>query len=162
MKQNNLKILYTGYQKIRKNDVSSSLLLLEKVDKNKTFLFTNDFDKIIEEVNVLLNEFYDKIIMFGQKPLIKDLRIEKRAFLDDEILYTNFDLNELECLLKDYNISYKFSENPGNSYCNYAYYQMLKIIKKRHLKTKVIFIHIPYIDKFNEIDKVVNLLKFIC
>lgn len=159
MKQNNSKILYTGFKKVGKNGTSCSDVLLDKVDKNKTFLFTNNFDVIEEEIKSILKEDYDKIIMFGQKPLINNLRIEKRAVVENNNLFTNFSLDNLELMFKEYDISYKFSENPGNSYCNYAYFQMLKRINEQNLKTEVVFIHIPYIDRFKEINKVINLLN---
>jgi len=158
MKQNN-KVLYTGFKKANRKDVSCTSILLEKVREREKFLFTNDFNIISEEIRDIIKNDYELVIMLGQKPLLKKLSIEIQATIDDNVLSTNFDLEYLQKLLSDYNIDYKISNRPGNSYCNYAYYWLLDAVNKRHLKTKVVFIHIPYIDNFIQINNVINLLN---
>lgn len=157
MKQSN--VLYTGFKKASLNDVNSSLNLLKMLPLRKHFLFTNDFDVISEEVTKILGENWDTIIMFGQKPLVKKLVIEKQAIIDGNIYETNYNLQQLQNSLRANNIDYKLSCKAGNSYCNYAYYQMLKQIDEKKLDTRVIFIHIPYLHNFKEMDEVVNFFK---
>ena len=153
------KILYTGFKKIDAKDISCSFLLLERLHTKRCFFFTNDFASIDNEVEKILEEDWNVIVMFGQKPIVKNLRIEKCAYSGDEILYSNFDLSKLERVLQEKNIDYKLSTNPGTSYCNHAYYRMLANIKSMNLNTKVVFIHIPYVDNFRQMDEVVNLLN---
>jgi len=153
------KVLLTGYQG-GKGDLSTTETLLDKVSiKCDKFLFTNDFDKIKEEVSMLIQRDYDYIIMFGQKPLIKSLSVEIECFFDNEYEYTNFPLKMILEPLKKYDIDYEVKESPGNSYCNFAYYQMLKQLESRKLLTKVIFIHVPHMKNFVEFDKVVAMLN---
>lgn len=153
------KVLLTGYQG-GKGDLSTTETLLDKVsiDCDK-FLFTNDFDSIKEEVAELILKDYDYIIMFGQKPVIKNLSVEIECFFNNEYEYTNFPLRMILNPLKKYNIDYEVKESPGNSYCNFAYYQVLKQVESHKLKTKVIFIHVPHLKNFVEFDKVVNMIN---
>lgn len=153
------KVLYTGFKKANEHDVSCSLQLIERLDGKNHFLFTNDFDVIQKEVSMILDNYWDTIIMFGQKPLLKKLSIEMQATIDENVYQTNFDLNILQASLKEHNIAYKLSCSPGNSYCNFAYYQMMRLIREKKLNTRVVFIHIPYLQNFEEMDIVVDFFK---
>lgn len=157
MKQN--KVLYTGFKKAHPRDANSSFQLLERLTSKRIFLFTNDYDSIDREVEYILGGCFDEIIMFGQKPSIKRLCVERCAKCCDEILSTNYDLSKIEKIMKENCIDFKYSNNPGNSYCNYAYFQMLKLVKIKKLKTKVIFIHIPYVQNFYQMDDVLKLFN---
>ncbi len=153
-----MKILLTGFKSI-KNGLNSSETLINSILGNyDKFLFTNDYSTIIYEIDELLKDNkYDYIIMFGQKPLIKNLRIELICKKEKEILKTNFNIEKIEIYLKKNNIDYKLSENPGTSYCNFVYYNMLKYIKTRGFRGKAIFVHIPFLNNFREYDRFVNL-----
>ncbi len=153
------KILFTGFKKANARDLNSTVFLLETLPKKNYFLFTNDFDCIKREVEELFKEKWDKIVMFGQKPVVKSLRVERCARLGDEVMQTNCDLLKIESLLNSNDIAFKWSDNPGNFYCNYAYFQVLKMIELKELKTEVIFIHIPYLDNFVQMDKLRRLLE---
>lgn len=157
MKQS--RVLYTGFKKANARNISCTFLLLERLNKKNRFLFTNDFDYIDREVDEILDGNWDKIIMFGQKPVIKSIRVEKCAKSCGEVLYTNWNLSHIEEIMNEEHIDFKFSVNSGSSYCNHAYYRMLKGIKMRELDTKVVFIHIPYVDNFRQMSLLVNVLQ---
>ena len=152
MKQN--KILLTGFKATR-FDKSASKVFLEQINNYDKYLFSNNYDNINREIKLLQLEKYDYVFMFGQKPVIKRLTIEIDA-KKDNILNTNFQVEAFIEELINNNISYRLSHNPGNSYCNHAYYKVLEFIKANNLKTKVIFIHIPYIKNFVEMNKCIS------
>lgn len=158
MKQN--KILLTGFEKAYESDISTSKILLDRVNNNyDKFLFTNDYNIIEEEAKKVIMKNYDYIVMLGQKQKIKDLIIEIECHNKKESLYTNFPLEFILKPLKNNKINYHIRETIGDYYCNYAYYQVLKNLKEKRLNTKVIFIHIPYIDNFNDINRVIEILN---
>lgn len=158
MKQN--KILLTGYKKAKSDTFSSTEALLEKInDKYDKFLFNNDFEMIDKEAKEILKRNYDYVIMFGWKANITKLSIEIVAINNDEYLYTNFLLEKILRPLRVNNIKYTIKEAPGNSFCNHAYYQVLNNIKQEGLKTKVIFIHIPWFSKFKQVEEFVNMVN---
>ncbi len=97
--------------------------------------------------------------MFGQKLLIKNLAIEVMCKQKTNFLKTNFPLKKLLAILEKNKISYIISQNPGTSYCNFAYYYVLKYLEARKIDTKVIFIHILYEKNFTEFDALVALLN---
>lgn len=157
MKQN--RILLTGYKKANDNDISSTEIILKDVDSFNKFLFTNDFDKIIKEVELILKSEPEFIIMFGWKPAIKKINIEILSKNVRDYYYTNFDIGKLLKYLRDNKIDYQISEKAGNSYCNFTYFQVLKYIKENNLKTKAIFIHIPSINNFVQKNEFINVLN---
>lgn len=153
MKQN--KILLTGFKN------SSAEILLSQITSSRceTFLFSNDYTAIIHEIDKIFLNKYDSIIMLGQKPLIKKCSIELIAKQDKEIMKTNFLVELLIEKFKENHITYQISENPGTSYCNFVYWNMLKCYEVNQRKEKIIFIHIPYKDNFIEEKEVVNFLN---
>lgn len=152
------KILFTGFKKINPRDNNSSCVLLEDLPNTRCFLFTNDFAVIDKEIDTIFEEHWDKIVMFGQKPVIKRLSVDKCAKFSDEILWSNYDFIGLKSILTENKIDFKWSENPGHSYCNYAYFRLLKKIQGSQSNTKVVFIHIPYVKNFVSYDAFRNLL----
>lgn len=154
------KVLYTGFKSENAFEKESPEKLIEQIKKKDTFLFSNDYTLIIHEIDKIMEEEkYDYILMFGQKPLIKKLSIEMICKQKKEYIPTNFPVAFLTPVLEKNNISYKLSQNPGTSYCNFAYYNMLKCVQVRALDTKIIFIHIPYLNHFEQIKEVINLLN---
>lgn len=153
------KVLFTGFKKAHERDMNSAFLLLNSLKKKNVFLFTNDKVRICQEIDELLNEEWDSIIMFGQKPVIKTLRIEVCAKGEETVIDTNYDLSNIKSILDGHDIDFKVSKNAGNSYCNWAYFHVLREVQNRELKTKVLFIHVPYIDNFMNMKEVGNLLK---
>lgn len=153
------RILFTGFKKANEHDTSASLELLKELNDKEKFLFTNDYDSIDREIDKILEEHWDKIIMFGQKPALTRLSIERCASCDDTVLSTTWDLDGMCESLQKWGIDFKFSDNPGNYYCNHAYYQMLKQVADNGLDAKVLFIHIPYVDRFRQFGRVVEFLN---
>ena len=153
MKQN--RMLLTGFKN------SSSKDLLDRISTNyDKFLFTNDYTKIYDEIDKLfMTKKYDYVIMFGQKPLIKRLSIELIGKQQDKIVETTFSLEPLTDILEKNNIDYKLSKNPRTSYCNFAYYNVLKCLEAREMNTKVIFIHIPFKDNFIQMKEFIKLIN---
>lgn len=153
-----MNILLTGY----KAQKSIVLTLLDKIKSPvEKFLFTNNFNKIEQEVKKCLqNKNQDYIIMFGRKPRIKQIAIEMESRIENEIFKTNFPLEAFALFLKENKLNFRLSRSPGNSYCNYAYFHMLKYIYENNLSTKVIFIHIPFAKNFCELDKFAQTLDY--
>lgn len=113
-----------------------------------------------EKVPFLIDEILfnepDYLFLVGEAGSYKEISMEKYAHniahgIDNsginkdnepiisggiETLSTTFDLSFLP---------YRISENAGKYLCNYIYYQAL--VKSK--KTKVLFIHLPYIDSDN-------------
>lgn len=155
------RILFTGFLKVHPKGVNSSFILLDNISNQfSKFLFSNDYAKILSEIEKLFSEkHYDYVILFGQKPLIRSLFIELCCKINDDVLETNFPLEKLMEDLKENHIKYKLSRRTGNSYCNFLYYHTLKYLKERQIDTKVIFIHLPYQDKFREFSSLVEIIN---
>lgn len=150
-----MKILYTAF----KGKSNSSKLLLDNIiTKNKLYL-TNSFKTSILELQKELKEnYYDLIISFGQAPLNKNtIKIETQAHGKDKY-NTNLDYTNIMQILKE---EYKviISSDAGNYLCNNIYYYGLQFIKENKLKTKMIFIHIPKIDKIDDIKKLAQIFN---
>lgn len=159
----NGKILLTAFE-----GTSSEKLIArlgEYISSANTLNLENDKLKSVS----ILSEFieyneYDYIFCFGQKPVIKDkVYIESCGRIDDTIYKTDFDMTRLAAALKSVGLSFRYSENAGTSYCNNLYAYGLKLIYKRRLKSKMVFIHIPFeknISDFNSFcDKICNAIN---
>ena len=96
------------------------------------------------------------IISFGQAPLeANNIKIETIGRGKTEFK-TNFNYDNLVSILKENNYKVSISSNAGRYLCNNLYYEGLKLINEKELKSKMIFIHIPKIKDINDID---NLAK---
>jgi pyroglutamyl-peptidase len=137
-------ILITGF--IGNNN--SSKILLDNLRKNNyanILYLDNDF--VISEKqlkNEIKNNEYDIIFSLGQKLKVKSIYIEIVARNESEKLETNYDYIGLKNYMEDY-FKIKISENAGKYLCNNIYYKGLKYIYDNKLKTKMVFIHIPYL-----------------
>lgn len=58
---------------------------------------------------------------------------------------TDFDYEQLQKLFESNGVVAKISHNAGTSYCNSLYFNGLSYIQKNKLKTKMVFVHIPYL-----------------
>jgi pyroglutamyl-peptidase len=114
------------------------------------------WEKVPSLIDEILSNEPDYLFLVGEAGSYKEISMEKYAHniahgvdnsgvnKDNEpiinggtdILTTTFDLSKLP---------YRISENAGRYLCNYTYYQALLKSKK----TKVLFIHLPYIDEAN-------------
>lgn len=145
------KILLTAFG-IRLN---SSKIFVDKIKSNvNKIVFQNDYFKSENSlINELKNNCYDYIISFGQKPITKSIYIEIRSTKNNSILNTNFDYIKLFEFLEEEKYKVKISSNAGRSLCNHVYFEGLNYIYSNNLKTKMIFIHIPYSKNLEDIDK---------
>lgn len=113
-----------------------------------------------EKVPLLIDEIMfnepDYLFLIGEAGSYKEISMEKYAH---NIAHgvDNFDVKKNEepiirggtdTLITTFNLSklhYRVSEDAGKYLCNFTYYQALSKSKK----TKVLFIHLPYIDETN-------------
>lgn len=152
-----MKILYTAFN--GKNNSSKILLDNIKIlDKNKLYL-RNSFTTSVEQLkNKIKNNKYDLIISFGQSPLEQDtIRIEVVGRQKNEIYKSDFDYLQLKEKLEKSNYKTEVSRDAGNYFCNNIFFNGLKYIKKNNMKCKMIFIHIPFIDKIGNIEDLSKL-----
>jgi len=138
-----MNILVLGFEgnnntsKILLDNINNSINLDCLYLKNDFIISVNQFKNKIIENN------YDIIFAFGQKPNIKSIYLEIYAKDNNEKLKTNYNYNELNNYLKNY-YKIKISENAGNYLCNNIYYNGLKYIYENKLNIKMVFLHIPY------------------
>ena len=149
MKYNRMNnILCTGFE----GNINSSKVLLDNLSKNinlDCLHFDNDFEKSEKQLtDKIKGNKYDFILSLGQKPVIKKIYIEKTGINGLKKLETNYNYMGLKIYLEKY-FRIKISENAGKYLCNNIYYKGLKYIFDNKLKTKMIFIHIPYLDNID-------------
>lgn len=144
---------------------NSSKLLLDKVNGGNITkkLLTNSFDgcerEILRCISIYKPEY---IISFGRKPLINKLYIEMSACCDGSCISTNFDISFLKNSLQDVDLPFVLSDTAGNYLCNYVYYKGLEFLKQSNLKAKMILIHVPDMNQFQNIDIVASWLNDFC
>ena len=125
--------------------------------------FENEFDILIlpndkvkdseKLIDVIADGAYDCVLSFGQRPNIKNkVHIETTAKKVESAIKTNFDCKTLQSSFESNGISAKISHNAGTSYCNSLYYNVLDFIQQYNLKTKMVFVHIPFLKNINDID----------
>lgn len=144
---------------------NSSKLLLDKISgKNITKKFlTNSFDACEREIMRYISEDSPEyIISFGRKPLINRLCVETAACHDGLRIGTNFDISFLKAVFARYEIPFEVSDNAGNYLCNHVYYKGLEILKQSMSESKMIFIHVPDMKRFQNIDIVASCLSELC
>lgn len=134
------KVLLTGFRG------SSAEQLINKSNGFDTLILPNDKVKDSEKlINVIANEKYDYVFSFGQRPIIKNkVHIETTARNGITSVETDVDCEQLQKLFESNGVVAKTSRNAGTSYCNSLYYNGLAYIKQKALKTKMVFIHIPF------------------
>lgn len=125
---------------------TSSELIVKKADCMSLILPN---DKVLDS-RILLAEIdrhhYKHIFSFGQKPNIRDKAyIETTARNGSRCLHTDFAYNKLQNTLRAENITVRVSDNAGTSFCNAVYWNVLQYISNLELKTKIIFLHIPFL-----------------
>ena len=92
------KILITGFKGLN----NSSQILTEKIDgiNIDKLLLVNSFSTSESQLLEKLENNYDYIIMFGQKPNTKNIYIEKCAHKSDEYYESNFNYINLNNLFQ--------------------------------------------------------------
>ncbi len=152
-----MNILYTAFNG---KDNSSKILLdnIKTLDENKLYL-RNSFITSVKQLQKKIKlDNYDLIVSFGQAPLKQDnIRIEVFGKNITEIYESDFDYSKLKEKLEKNNYKTDVSRDAGNYYCNNIFFNGLKYIKENDLKCKMIFIHIPFIDKIGNIEDLSKL-----
>lgn len=150
-----MNILYTAFN--GKNN--SSKLLLDNINSVNKLYLKNSFVTSVEQLKKELDKnSYDLIIAFGQAPIDKDLIKIETIGKGNTSYHTKYDYKELKRML-DTNFKTVISSDAGNYFCNNIYYNGLKYIDDNSLKTDMIFIHIPYIDKISNINSLVSIFE---
>ena len=94
-----MNILFTAF----KGKNNSSAILLDKITGDKLYL-TNSYVGLAKEINHL-EQIYDVVLMFGlDKNLDNEIRIEKIAENDGDIIVTNFDTEKIKRYFEKRNI----------------------------------------------------------
>lgn len=160
-----MKILAAGF----KGRFNSSKILLDRLDGVEKLYLENDKRKSCEQLHYATGKGkFDRIIIFGQKPLIKDkLSIELVAKRDLKMkcencaseITTRFDYKEMVNALKVNGISYSFSKRAGNSYCNNIYYFALQEVERENPHISSLLVHVPVLKNFASLEKVAALLN---
>ena len=152
-----MNILYTAFNG---KDNSSKILLdnIKTLDENKLYL-RNSFITSVKQLQKKIKlDNYDLIVSFGQAPLEQDnIRIEVVGKNTTEIYESDSDYSQLKEKLEKNNYKTDVSRDAGNYYCYNIFFNGLKYIKENDLKCKMIFIHIPFIDKIGNIEDLSKL-----
>lgn len=152
-----MKILITGF---RRTSSEKLLCCFKGNDLYDTLVIENDEKKCAAQIERALKRGYDYVFCLGQRPNIKDkVHIETRAKCGDDILKTEFDCTKLAALFGENNATAKLSDNAGTSFCNLLYYSGLSCIARNGLKTRLVFIHVPFMTNISDFDDFEKGLK---
>ncbi|WP_160684811.1 hypothetical protein [Clostridium sp. C2-6-12] len=147
-----MKVLVGGFR----GDTNSAKLIIDKIEGKNVFqkiYLVNSFETSKNQLkDELEKKFYDFIIIFGQKPKVKSIYLEKKACVDGDKLITSYKYDKLEKLLKDNGFNIEISNNAGKYLCNNIFYTGLKYICENNINTQIIFVHIPSIKNIENID----------
>lgn len=140
-----MQVLLTAFQN------TSSDTLIKCINGYDRLILENDKTKSVQRLEqALKNKNYQYIISFGQRPLIKDkIYIECQAVISGEVIGTSFNINTLKKHFEYCGTSVKLSNNAGTSYCNNIYFHGMKMLLDKCLDTKMVFIHIPYMNNIS-------------
>ena len=151
----NCKILLTAFC-----GTSAERFLNQSHDFQTLFLPNNKVKDSEIVIETIANEYYNYVFCFGQKPLIRDkVYIETTAKECQISIDTLFDCNELKCYFAENGINAKISHNAGTSYCNKLYFNCLRYVEQNKLKTRIVFIHIPFYDNITNVDLFFKMIK---
>lgn len=113
-------------------------------DAYDKLILENDKEKCAEQI-ISAGAAYDIVLMFGQRPNIKNkVHVEQCAKNGEMTIFTGSDC---ECLVRCLNacgIRAKISSNAGTSYCNHVYYAALSN------GMNAVFVHIPFEKNLSE------------
>lgn len=126
---------------------SSAEELIKYANGFDTLVLPNSKVKDAEKlINKIVDGTYNYIFSFGQRPNIKNkVHIETIARNGVTSVETDFDCKRLQKLFESNGVAAKISHNAGTSYCNSLYFNGLSYIQTNKLKTKMVFVHIPYL-----------------
>lgn len=152
-------ILLTGFSN------TSSELLIHQAGDYKTIILPNDKVRDSEIViGAISDAEFDYVFCFGQKPVLKDkVTIEVTAKEGDLWIDTSFPYRELKELFEENGVRVNISHNAGTSFCNKLYYNCMKYVVQRGMRTKIIFVHIPVyqniIDRKTFFEKIIDVVE---
>lgn len=131
---------------------TSSEVLLRQVTEYEILLLPNDKIRDSEILlEIITKGQFDYAFCFGQKPIIKDkVSIECTGKDGIGCIETSFDCNELKNAFELNDIEVKVSSNAGTSFCNQLYVNSLRYVSKYDMKTKIVFIHIPFLKNISD------------
>jgi pyroglutamyl-peptidase len=150
------KILLIGFDGL--NSPTKKIINELNMEIN-TLLLKNNLISIKNQIEKhLKSNTYEYVIVIGQKKGSKGATLERFALNTDQknkclvqtgdaAYISSLPLDYLYDLLKNENISVRYSNYAGNKYCNSAFYNVMYWISINQLKTKAGLIHIPSIDK---------------
>lgn len=157
-----MKILLCGF----KGNTNTSQIIIDNIESDniyKKLYLVNSFETSANQLeNMLHKHNFDLIMAFGQKPKVKSIYLEQRAYVNGQKLTANFEHIKLADILTDEGYKVKISDNAGNYLCNNIFYTGLKYIARHSLGTKMIFIHIPTIKNINRIEHLANAFSLWC
>lgn len=145
--------------------IGTSSELLIQDSKYDTLLLPSDKKTDVEMLfSALEKQKFDYIISFGQRPLLKDkVCIETTAQSAGQKHDTTVNCEYLIELFEKNGLPAKLSHNAGTSYCNNLYWHGLSYIAEQDLKTKMVFIHVPFSQNIKDItDFSQKILNVIC
>ena len=146
---------------------TSSEILLKGFNDFSVVMLPNDK---VRDSEILIKTFsgthFDYVLSFGQRPNIKDtVYIETTAREGELRRDTVFDGERLRLLFEQNGIPAKLSDNAGTSFCNRLYWNGLKYIVENKLKTKMVFVHVPFIKNISGFElfqeRILNTLKLL-
>ena len=145
---NDSRVLLTAFRG------SSAEQLIKYANGFDTLVLPNDKVKDSEKlINKIIDGTYDYVFSFGQKPNIKNkVNIETTARNGITSVETDFDCERLQKLFESNGVVAKISRNAGTSYCNSLYFNGLSYIQNSKLKTKMVFVHIPFLKNIDDTD----------
>ena len=145
---NDSRVLLTAFRG------SSSEQLIKYAKEFDSLILPNDKVKDSEKlINKIIDGTYDYVFSFGQKPnIINKVHIETTARNGVTSVETDFDCERLQKLFESNGVAAKISHNAGTSYCNSLYFNGLSYIQNSKLKTKMVFVHIPFLKNIDNTD----------
>ena len=154
-----MKILFTAFY--GKNN--SSRILINNIDPkigDKLALKNSFVTSVKELIKYIDTEDYDLIVSFGQRPIGKNkIFLELTATYQGKSYKTDFNYDLLFEKLKINGYDVKKSNDCGDWYCNYLYYEGLKYIKENNKNISMIFIHLPKIKNIDSISKLTRVMN---
>ena len=168
------KIIITGFEPFDKETINPSQELLKHIDcdKNRFIVQPILLPVTVKEAGKVIKKAIDDIqpdyvMSFGLNGRLSHIAIERVAINivdaripdnngeqpkdliinpDGPVAYwSTLPLRNIESNLKEAGIPVRISNSAGTYICNYVMYSALDFIKKRGLKIKSGFIHIPFL-----------------
>jgi pyrrolidone-carboxylate peptidase len=129
-------------------------------DDHKALLPANTEKCVQHALGIIKHTRPDVLVVFEQKPLPGEIRVEIVAATDEDTFYTNYDYNVLYKHLQELGYKVKISRTVGNHFANTVYAKALEYIEQNDLHTQFLFIHIPVLIKPQDLFALSNVLKY--